>query len=130
MATTNAERSELSIDRDDLLCAIQDEINEWFSDPRAEQKLHAAGVETMRCDLLDRDQLVRLPKVANPPTKTATPKSRISSKGSRTRINSASKISGLAAKTHARMLPKTAFTMAARREAPNVNWYAASARCV
>lgn len=36
-----------------------------FTDPRAEDNLRAAGVETMRCDLLDRDQLARLPKVAN-----------------------------------------------------------------
>jgi nucleoside-diphosphate-sugar epimerase len=36
-----------------------------FSDPRAMEKLHAAGVETIRCDLLDREQLAGLPKVAN-----------------------------------------------------------------
>jgi hypothetical protein len=36
-----------------------------FSEPRVEAKLHAAGIETIRCDLLDRDQLARLPKVAN-----------------------------------------------------------------
>jgi nucleoside-diphosphate-sugar epimerase len=36
-----------------------------FSDSGMEAKLHAAGVETIRSDLLDKDQLARLPKVPN-----------------------------------------------------------------
>jgi uncharacterized protein YbjT (DUF2867 family) len=36
-----------------------------FSDGRAEASLRAHGVETLRCDLLDPDQLARLPDAAN-----------------------------------------------------------------
>jgi nucleoside-diphosphate-sugar epimerase len=36
-----------------------------FSDPRAEAKLHAAGVETVRCNLQDAAALGQLPKTPN-----------------------------------------------------------------
>jgi nucleoside-diphosphate-sugar epimerase len=36
-----------------------------FSDPEQEQQLHEHGVETIRCDLLDPDQLEQLPDVPN-----------------------------------------------------------------
>jgi nucleoside-diphosphate-sugar epimerase len=36
-----------------------------FSDGRAEASLHRHGVETLRCDLLDPEQLARLPDAAN-----------------------------------------------------------------
>ena len=36
-----------------------------FSDPSLEEKLQAEGVATIRADLLDRDQIDRLPRVPN-----------------------------------------------------------------
>ena len=36
-----------------------------FGEPGAERSLHEAGVETRRCDLLDRDSVRRLPDAAN-----------------------------------------------------------------
>jgi len=36
-----------------------------FSEPGAEERLQAAGIETIRCDLLDQAQLDRLPEAAN-----------------------------------------------------------------
>jgi nucleoside-diphosphate-sugar epimerase len=36
-----------------------------FSSPRAEDALHAVGVETVRCDLLDRAAVARLPDAPN-----------------------------------------------------------------
>jgi nucleoside-diphosphate-sugar epimerase len=36
-----------------------------FSDPDVKRRLEAAGVETISCDLLDRDALARLPQVKN-----------------------------------------------------------------
>ena len=36
-----------------------------FSSPAAEKALQAVGVETLRCDLLDRDAVARLPDVPN-----------------------------------------------------------------
>lgn len=36
-----------------------------FSNPEAREKLEAWGVETIACDLLDRDQVAALPKLAN-----------------------------------------------------------------
>ncbi len=36
-----------------------------FSSPAAEEALHASGVETIRCDLLDRDAVRRLPDAPN-----------------------------------------------------------------
>src|SRR4051812_22458777 len=36
-----------------------------FSTPGAEETLHAAGVETIRCDLLDRRAVDRLPAAPN-----------------------------------------------------------------
>src|SRR5437879_6910083 len=36
-----------------------------FSDASVEGRLQAAGIETIRCDLLDPDQLTRLPDAAN-----------------------------------------------------------------
>ncbi len=36
-----------------------------FSDPSVEHKLQVHGIETIRCDLLDQDQLRRLPDVPN-----------------------------------------------------------------
>jgi nucleoside-diphosphate-sugar epimerase len=36
-----------------------------FSDPKEREKLEAAGVETLTCDLLDREAVARLPKLPN-----------------------------------------------------------------
>lgn len=36
-----------------------------FSDPSVRDRLEVAGVETMACDLLDRESVARLPQVAN-----------------------------------------------------------------
>ena len=36
-----------------------------FSDPEVKKRIEAAGVETITCDLLDRDAVATLPKVAN-----------------------------------------------------------------
>jgi nucleoside-diphosphate-sugar epimerase len=36
-----------------------------FSDPDVKRRLEAAGVETITCDLLDREAVARLPQVAN-----------------------------------------------------------------
>ena len=35
-----------------------------FSDPRSRQSLEAAGVRTVPCDLLDRNQVIKLPDAA------------------------------------------------------------------
>src|SRR4051812_35904238 len=36
-----------------------------FSDPSQQQSLEAAGIETLRCDLLNEDDIQRLPDVSN-----------------------------------------------------------------
>lgn len=36
-----------------------------FSDPDVKRRLEAAGIETIACDLLDRDAVARLPKTSN-----------------------------------------------------------------
>ena len=36
-----------------------------FSDPKLEDRLHAHGIETIRCELLDRQQLAALPELPN-----------------------------------------------------------------
>ena len=40
-------------------------VSRWSSDAAAEKKLNAAGVETIRADLLDRDAVAKLPDAPN-----------------------------------------------------------------